>query len=133
MSPSDDREIQHNPEEKIFRDVFDEDLIDDVAAESFFTRSRMIFSGRSKKIYWLLLLIYFAILAVLVWTAVSFFQADAIKDMVFWGISTLFGGVVIVAFELWFWMEMNRNSLLREVKRLELQVSLLREENKPDA
>ncbi|WP_417624940.1 DUF6768 family protein [Paremcibacter congregatus] len=128
MSPSDDPEIQHNPEEKIFRDIFDIKLPDAEEDRGFADRIHAIFTGKSRKTYYLMMAIYTAILGVTLWVGFHFYRADILQDTLFWGVNLLLCGVVIVAFELWFWMEMNRNSMLREVKRLELQISLLRQE-----
>ena len=56
-----------------------------------------------------------------------FFQADAVKDLILY--AGLFGVslLMIVVLKLWYWMLMNRNAVLREVKRLELRVAELAE------
>ncbi|MEO9946462.1 DUF6768 family protein [Paraglaciecola sp.] len=42
-----------------------------------------------------------------------------------WLAGTLLSGVAFAISRLWFFMELNRLSVLREIKRVELQVSLL--------
>ena len=37
----------------------------------------------------------------------------------------LFGMLGIGQMKMWYWMQMNRNALAREIKRLELQVATL--------
>lgn len=55
-----------------------------------------------------------------------FIDAPDLRTMILWGAAT---GLTVVAFsmiKLWFFMEMQKNNILREVKRLELQVASLR-------
>lgn len=44
-----------------------------------------------------------------------------------WLAGTLLSGVAFAIARLWFFMELNRLSVIREIKRVELQVSLLAE------
>jgi hypothetical protein len=58
-----------------------------------------------------------------VWCGYSFFTAASPDDRVFWGISALAAFHALSMFKLWFFMEMNRHSVTREVKRLEVAVA----------
>ena len=40
-------------------------------------------------------------------------------------ISDIYFAILIAMSKIWYWMELNRNSLAREVKRLELEVALM--------
>lgn len=57
--------------------------------------------------------------------AVQFFEADTTRDQ------TMYATLFIAAFfsigimKVWFWMQMDRVSQLREIKRLELQIARL--------
>lgn len=62
----------------------------------------------------------------LVWSAWRFFTAAETADLVFWGVIFVIALHAQVAMKMWIWMEMNRSSLLREIKRLELAVERLR-------
>lgn len=58
--------------------------------------------------------------------AVQFVQATDLRTMILWGAAA---GLMVAAFsmiKLWFFMEMQKNNILREVKRLELQIASLR-------
>ncbi|MDP1738813.1 MAG: hypothetical protein Q8L23_15410 [Caulobacter sp.] len=58
--------------------------------------------------------------------AYRFIDAPDLRTMILWGAAT---GLTVVAFsmiKLWFFMEMQKNNILREVKRLELQIASLR-------
>lgn len=52
-------------------------------------------------------------------------NAPSVDLRINWLAGLIIAFVVVVVLRLWFFMEMNRLSVLREIKRLELQVSLL--------
>lgn len=56
-----------------------------------------------------------------------FFTVEGAESVVRWGIGTMLCAMANMALKMWHWMEMNRISVLREVKRTELQVARLAE------
>ena len=52
-----------------------------------------------------------------------FLAAQDLQDMLRWGAASAlaFAGVVLV--KVWFWLELQKNAIVREVKRLEVQVA----------
>jgi hypothetical protein len=46
-------------------------------------------------------------------------------DRVFWGVLALAALHAVSMLKLWFFMEMNRNSVIREVKRMEIALNRL--------
>ncbi|MDO9336675.1 MAG: hypothetical protein Q7T61_09770 [Caulobacter sp.] len=55
-----------------------------------------------------------------------FFQAPDLRTMILWGAGGGLAALGLVMIKLWFFMEMQKNSIVREVKRLELQIASLR-------
>lgn len=60
-----------------------------------------------------------------VWSGYEFFTAASVDDRVFWGVLALASFHAVSMFKLWFFMEMNRHSVTREVKRVEIAVTRL--------
>lgn len=58
-----------------------------------------------------------------VFAAVRFVQAADQRSMMLWGAGAAlcFGGVTVI--KIWYWLEMTRLALAREIKRVELQVA----------
>jgi hypothetical protein len=54
-----------------------------------------------------------------------FVQAPELDDMLRWGAASALGFAGVALVKVWFWMELQKNAILREVKRLELQVASL--------
>ncbi len=87
--------------------------------ETFREMIAQTFRGRTRWITvlaWVYALLFTAAAVV---SAVLFFKAGNTRNLILWATvfltSVLFTGIL----KLWFWMAMNRNSLLREIKRLE--------------
>ena len=60
------------------------------------------------------------------WVLASrFLQAEELAEMLRWGAASAlaFAGLALV--KVWFWLELQKNAVVREVKRLEVQVASL--------
>lgn len=77
---------------------------------------------------WMILvtIVTLAVTALLFWSGYQFFTAASLSEQVHWGFCMLASLFIQVSLKQWTWMEMNRNSLLREIKRLELTVERLK-------
>lgn len=59
------------------------------------------------------------------YAAWKFFTLPATEDKVFWGGIAWFSAIMVAFMKVWFWMRMESNRVIREIKRLELQVARL--------
>jgi hypothetical protein len=67
----------------------------------------------------------FVALALIVVAAFQFFQAESTQAMIAWATAFLWFTLWVVMFKIWFWMEMQRLPIVREIKRLELRIAEL--------
>lgn len=58
-------------------------------------------------------------------SAVQFFRIESTPDMIAWAVAFLIGALGIVLLKIRYAMELNKNALLRGLKRVELQLALL--------
>ena len=56
-------------------------------------------------------------------SGVRFIRADDERTMLLWAAAMLLCFGAVTAIKIWYWLEMNRLAVTREVKRLELQVA----------
>ncbi len=104
----------------------DAELLDRVGGEpSMFELVMETFRGRHR---WLVLLtvfwsLVFFVLAIV--TAVKFFTTEDSRDMMLWALAFVFCMSAVSMMKVWFWMELNKNAIMREIKRLELQIAQL--------
>lgn len=56
-----------------------------------------------------------------VWLIIEFVGAKDLESKVTWGVWLVLSTLVMLAFEMWAWMQVNRLSINREIKALELR------------
>jgi len=86
--------------------------------------------GGLRRWIWFTSIILLPISIVMFWCGYEFFTASTQDDRLFWGICTLLSAMPQIALKQWQWMEMNRSSMMREIKRLELAVAALAKQTK---
>lgn len=55
-------------------------------------------------------------------SGIRFLRADDLRVLLFWGFVMLLCFGAVTAIKIWYWMEMNRLAVTREIKRVELHV-----------
>ncbi|WP_223033517.1 DUF6768 family protein [Hanstruepera marina] len=84
-----------------------------------------LFKGKYKWIMFLMNVMTLVFFALFIYCIVQFFQTDIQKDYIKWGIGSVVFLLGVSMLKLFAWMQMDKNALLREMKRLELQISSL--------
>ena len=118
-----------NELDKKIRDALreeDAEIFDDIGGEP--SMLEMVFETFRGKHRWLVLLtmfwtLVFFVLGVL--AAVQFFTREDPREMLLWAIGFIFCMSAVSMLKVWFWMELNKNAITREIKRLELQIARL--------
>jgi len=70
-------------------------------------------------------IITFGVFGVLVYCAWQAFAASDVRATMLWSAGAIWAAIAVAMLKMYFWMEMNKNVVLREVKRLELQMARL--------
>lgn len=83
------------------------------------------FRGRRVWMNFLAVVFTFAFFVLSLFTLYGFFHAEGSRSLIAWAIGFLWSSLAVAMLKIWFWMEIQRNSVVREVKRLELQVANL--------
>ncbi|MCI0631372.1 MAG: hypothetical protein L0Y44_12050, partial [Phycisphaerales bacterium] len=86
------------------------------------------FRGRQRLMTITSMIVGLVFLGAMIWCATSFFQALETRDMILYATLFLFVNGALMMMKLWFWLMMIRYSIARELKRVELQVSMLVEQ-----
>lgn len=58
-------------------------------------------------------------------SAIAFFRADATRDLIMWASACILCALLVAMLKVWYWMEMQRMVVMREIKRVELQIARL--------
>ncbi len=100
---------------------------DEFGEQSIFEQALEVLRGRQRWVAAMTMVFTLIFVIGGVYSAIRFFRAEALPEMIVWGGSFFFFLVVVLALKIWYWMEMQRHTLTREIKRLELQVTRLLE------
>lgn len=112
-------------EEQAFYDALGEPSVPEIVTE--------VFRGRLRWLNRAAVLIGVAAMALALWSVQRLIVVESAKEIVWWTTGLFFSLGTMFAMKIWYWMELNRHAVTREVKRLEMQVLSLRRflENKP--
>ena len=117
-----------NIDEKIKRELEQENpdldsiLIDD---EGLFERISGSFQGGMRR--WVILIYLVAVIVgtLFLWAGYRFFIAEELHNQIFWGVCFVAAMNMQGFIKQWIFMETNRNSIMREIKRVEISVATL--------
>lgn len=84
-----------------------------------------LFSGKNKWVMYLMNVMTLVFFTLFIYCVVQFFDTEVTKELLKWGIGSLIFLLGVSMLKIFAWMQMDKNALLREMKRLELQVSSL--------
>jgi len=119
------REAMRDEDGAVFEKLGEQSMLEQVI-DSFRTRQR-----------WMIAIVFiwsFVIFAGSVFCLVQFFRAESDREALSWGLGFVVGMIGVGLLKTWYWMELNKNAVMREVKRMELQLARLsaRLDAKPD-
>ncbi len=119
MSDLDDkiREALRKEDAELFKDFDDEPSVFDMLMETCRGRHRWL---NILGAFWTLVFVVLGILA-----AVKFFGAQSTRDIVMWAAACILCMSAVSMLKVWYFLEINKNALTREIKRLELQIARL--------
>lgn len=119
MSDLDDkiREALRNEDADLLKDFDDEPTIFETVIEVFRGKLRWL---TMMTVFWSLVFLVLSVIC-----AVKFFNTEVSNDKILWAVGFLVSMSGVMMMKVWFWMEMNKNAITREIKRLELQIARL--------
>ncbi|WP_033960549.1 DUF6768 family protein [Psychroserpens jangbogonensis] len=84
-----------------------------------------LFTGKNKWILILMNIMTLIFFGLFVYCTVNFFDTTETNELIKWGTGGLVFLLGVSMLKVFAWMQMDKNAILREMKRLELQVSSL--------
>jgi len=84
-----------------------------------------LFKGKNAWLLVVMNIMTLVFFALAIYCAIQFFQTDLTNDLIKWGSGAMLSIFAMSMLKVFAWMQMDKNALLREMKRLELQISSL--------
>jgi len=104
-------------------------FFDELGEQNFLNQFGDLFKT---KLGWLIVLINIVnlvIFAISIYCVVQFLNSDDTNELIKWGAGFFACWTSIAMIKLFVWMQMDKNAILRELKRLELQIAILAGKN----
>lgn len=103
----------------------DRDLLKKFGEQGVFAQMFSVYDGKMRWLAVMATVMTFALFIGAVYCAWKFFGATDAVLATRWAAAALVLMIMVGFLKLWFWMRMESNRILREVKRVELQVARL--------
>lgn len=93
--------------------------------KNLFGKIGEVYKGKMGWLAIVMNILHLVFFVLFVFCIVRFFEVEPLRDLIIWGA----GGFICIIFmcmmKLYVWMQMDKNDILRELKRIELQISVL--------
>lgn len=84
-----------------------------------------LFKGKNAWINILLNIVTVLFFVLFIYSGIQFFNSETTEGLIRWGFGSMIFLISISMLKLYAWMQMDKHAILREMKRLELQVMSL--------
>lgn len=88
-----------------------------------------LFQGQNRWMNVLMAIMNVIVFGVAIYTFINMLNAELMEMKLEWMFYTLVSFMAMMMMKQWSWNQMDKNGLIREIKRLEYQVSLLKKED----
>lgn len=105
------------------------EMLERLGEQSVLEQLMSTFQGKMKWIAIYSIIIMLVLFGLSVYCLFEFLNANNTRDMVMWGAGMGMGMMAVGMLKIWHWMQMDKNAILREIKRLELQLATLHKNN----
>ncbi len=98
---------------------------DELGEQNILEKLGGVFTGKMAWLTIIMNVVNLIIFGLLIYCAIQFFNTDSTNELIRWGLGVMWCLVFMSMIKLHVWMQMDKNDILRELKRLELQISAL--------
>lgn len=93
--------------------------------QGFFGSIKSIFKGKLGWLAVIMNIVNIVVFGVVIYCFIQFFNVTETNELIKWGLGIIICFTTMSMIKLYSWMQMDKRAVLREMKRLELQVSSL--------
>lgn len=114
--------------DKLIKDTLSEEetkFYDELDEQNVFQMLIGVFNGKNKWIMYMMNFVTLIFFGLFVYCLVQFFNTDVTNELIKWGFGVIIFLLGVSMLKVYVWMQMDKNALIRELKRLELQISSL--------
>ena len=98
---------------------------DDLDEQGLWKKIGGLFRGKNAWFFIMMNILNLIMLGLAVYCIIQFFSTESTNDLIKWSMAFFFCAMMMSMLKLYAWMQMDKNSIIRELKRLEFQLSIL--------
>ncbi len=98
---------------------------DNLDEQNIFEMLEGLYRGKNRWVLLVLNFMMFLVLGLLIYCTIQFFKTDLTNELIKWSLAIVLCSLVVSVLKMFVWMQMDKNSIKREIKRIELQISTL--------
>ncbi len=108
------KETLTNEEAKFYDELDEQNLLEMVGG---------LFKTRNSWVIIMMFIVNLVVFGLFIYCLIRFLNTDNTNELIKWSAAGFFCVMITGMLKLFSWMQMDKNALLREIKRLELQIS----------
>lgn len=101
------------------------EFMTNVEEQNVFELLMGLYKGKQKWLSVYILIVIFLAFGFTIFCTIRFFQVDEMKEMMIYGAGGFLGLILTAMLKFWFCLQMDNQTILRELKRIELQMSII--------
>lgn len=101
------------------------EFMTNVEEQNIFEMLMGLYKGKQKWLSVWIMIVIFVAFGFTIYCTIRFFQVEDMKEMMLYGAGGFLGLLMTAMLKFWFWLQMDNQTILRELKRLELQLSII--------
>ncbi len=98
---------------------------DELGEENLMEKLGTVYKGKLGWVAAIMNVVHLLAFIFFIYCVIRFFDTSETNELILWASAGFLSMIVMSMLKVFVWMQMNRNDVLREIKRLELQISLL--------
>ena len=98
---------------------------DDLEEQNLIGKIGEVYKGKLGWLAAIMNVVHLLMFMAFIYCIVRFFNTDSTNELIKWASAGFLSMFAMAMLKLFFWMQMDKNDILRELKRLELQISTL--------
>ncbi|SEB37947.1 hypothetical protein SAMN04489761_0294 [Tenacibaculum sp. MAR_2009_124] len=112
--------------DKLIKETLSEEeakFYEELDEQNVFQMIQGLFKGKNKWIMVLMNIMTVVFFVFFMYCLIQFFQAEEIKELIKWAGGSIIFLLGVSMLKIFAWLQMDKNAVLREIKRLEIQIS----------
>lgn len=101
------------------------EFYDELEEQNLIGKIGEVFRGKLGWIALVMNIVNLGVFAFAIYSTVQFFNTDGTNELIKWALGIVVSILFMSMIKLYIWMQMDKNDILRELKRMELQMSTL--------